>query len=147
MSESCNQLRIDVKSKIPYLIDAIRFWSMDSGMTPQLLINADSPEISLPLEQIQTHDGEVVLNVHDQAVDGFSYEDEFVVFKTRFSGRSFDVAIPFNAVIAIFTRETHEGLHLLALSQAEVSSEVDEGEEPAAKPTSPPGKPHLTLVK
>ena len=136
-------------SKIPYLIDAIRFWAIDSGYTPQLLIDADRPDVSIPYERIELPDGEVVLNVHERAVDDFDYHEGQVVFRTRFSGQSVNVAIPFEAVIAIFTRETHEGLHLQALSQAETDTDSDEGElqtEPE-KEVVGKGKPHLTVVK
>lgn len=137
-------------SKIPYLIDAIRFWAIDSGLTPQLLINADHPDVLIPYERIQLRDGEVVLNIHEQAVDGFDYHEGQVVFKTRFSGQSVDVAIPFEAVIAIFTRETHEGLHLQALSKAETDIDNEDKKVPSTAPankTVTKGKPHLTVIK
>ncbi len=123
---------------------------MDSGFTPQLLINADREDVAIPYEQIQVRDGEVVLNVHERAVDGFDYQEGQVVFRTRFSGQSFDVAIPFDAVIAIFTRETQEGIHLQALSQAESNSESEEQDTQIDEPQQvapTKGKPHLTVVK
>ncbi len=137
-------------SKVPYLIDAIRFWAIDSGYTPQLLINADRPDVLIPYERIQLRDGEVVLNIHEQAVDGFDYHEGQVVFRTRFSGQSVDVAIPFEAVIAIFTRETHEGLHLQALSKAETETDNEDSEVSSQSPVKhavAKGKPHLTVVK
>ncbi len=125
---------------------------MDSGYTPQLLISAGHSGVSLPFDQIEIREGEVILNVHEQAVSGFAYEDGRVEFKTRFAGRSFDVSIPFDAVIAVFTRETQEGLHLRALAEAESSiargedSEI-EAAQAESQPIAASGKPHLTLVK
>ncbi len=138
-------------SKIPYLIDAIRNWAIDSALTPQLLVDSKNSAIVLPLDQIKSGDGDsnIVLNIHEQAVDRFQYRDDHVVFRTRFSGRSFEVDIPFDAVIAVFTRETHEGLHLQAIARAE--TEVEDGEVMTdktpgkTKPAS--GKPHLKVVK
>ena len=123
---------------------------MDSNFTPQLLINADHPGVSIPFDRIQMKDSELVLNVHEQAVDGFYYQDDEILFKTRFSGQPFEVAIPFDAVIAVFTRETHEGLHLRSISRAEQSAEIDENatETPSDESSaSSLGKPHLTVVK
>jgi len=87
--------------------------------------------------------------VHEQAVDRFDYHEGQVVFRTRFSGQSVEVVIPFAAVIAIFTRETHEGLHLHAMSKAE-SEDTDaasQAETKTASKSARRAKPHLTVVK
>ncbi len=134
-----------VKSKIPYLTDAIRFWATDSGMTPQLLVNVRHPSVKLPFHLLkQKADKELILNVHERAVVGFRYEEEYVLFETRFSGQSFQVSIPFGALIAIFTRETQEGFYLLGLAHEEDSKEATaaESEQKFIR-----GKPNLTLVK
>lgn len=122
---------------------------MDSNFTPQLLINTDHPGVSIPFDRVQINDGELVLNIHEQAVNDYCYQGDEIIFKTRFSGQSFEVAIPFDAVVAVFTRESHEGLHLRAISRAEADPETQqkEMEDTVGETTPTPGKPHLTVVK
>ncbi len=118
-------------------------------MTPQLVINAGYPGVVIPVERVAVQGSEVILNIHEQAVSGYRYEDEEIVFKTRFSGRSYDVAIPFDAAIAIFTRETHEGLYLVPITQAESTAADEAIIAERAEQTGAPkaSKPHLKLVK
>lgn len=122
---------------------------MDSNFTPELLINANHSGVSIPFHRVQINDGKLVLNIHERAVNGFHYQDDLVVFKTRFSGQSFEVEIPFEAVIAVYSRETHEGLLLRAFSRAEGGEKADGTAAEASSDKSVPisGRPHLTVVK
>ena len=52
----------------PYLIRAIREWALDNGLTPQILVDADADGVEVPRSHV--NDGQIVLNIHDRAVDG-----------------------------------------------------------------------------
>ena len=131
-------------SKTPYLINAMRNWAMDSGQTPQLLVDVEFPGVKVPLEKISVEDGVVILNVHNRAINEFNMVDGWILFSTRFGGQAYSVNIPVEAVIAIFVRETLEGM---TFRQAVNQEDVKEKINTQPKDVRSSGKPHLKLVK
>ena len=128
---------------------------MDSGFTPQLLVEAGFPGLNVPLERIHVGNGIIVLNVHDRAIDSFEMTNEWIVFSARFRGEIHQVAIPLDAVIAIFTREDFDGLILRqdfdltatrAANESEDNLAADETDS-KSKPKKKPNKPNLRIVK
>ena len=120
----------------PYLIRAIYEWCIDGGRTPYLAVRVNE-QTEVPTSYVK--DGEIVLNVSPTAVRGLEMGNEWISFSGRFGGVSFDVLVPVNAVIGIFSKETGQGL---------VFQPVDAGPEPTEPPTEPkPAKPQLKLVK
>ena len=120
----------------PYLIRAIYEWCIDGGHTPYLAVRVNE-QTEVPASYVK--DGEIVLNVSPTAVRGLEMGNEWISFSGRFGGVSFDILVPVNAVIGIFSKETGQGL---------VFQPVDAGPEPT-KPTpeTKPTKPQLKLVK
>ncbi len=140
------------RSRRPYLIRAIYEWCVDNGHTPHLLVAADYPGVSVPLQFVQ--EGRITLNLSPMAVQALNIEDDPIWFSARFSGRPFDVIVPPGAVLAVFARENGEGLVF-----GEVEPPLGGGDQPGAPPVAPaptgsepePGKPkargHLRVVK
>lgn len=142
------------KSRRPYLIRAIYDWCVDNGHTPHLLVAADYPGVTVPLQFVQ--EGRITLNLSPMAVQALNIEDEPIWFSARFSGRPFDVIVPTGAVLAIFARENGEGLVF-----GEVEPPQAEGGQPPAMPApssptgsspdpdapKPKGRAHLRVVK
>ena len=120
----------------PYLIRAIYEWCIDGGHTPYLAVRVNE-QTEVPVSYVK--DGEIVLNVSPSAVRGLEMGNEWISFSGRFGGVSFDILVPVNAVIGIFSKETWQGL---------VFQAADAGPEPTEPPTEPkPTKPQLKLVK
>ena len=94
----------------PYLLRALYEWIADNGMTPHLLVDATKPGVQVPLHAVK--DGKVVLNVAERAVSGLEMSNEFIQFSARFGGVSHAVAVPVHAVLAIYARETGQGMAL-----------------------------------
>jgi stringent starvation protein B len=92
----------------PYLIRAVRDWAIDNGYTPQVLVDATGEGVAVPLEFVE--DGKIVLNVHDQAVQRAEWGNEWLRFYARFRGRETAVAIPVDAVLAVYARENGQGI-------------------------------------
>lgn len=92
----------------PYLIRAIREWAMDNGFTPEILVNAGIEQVVVPLDFVR--DGQIVLNVHERAIDAEDFNNEAVCFTARFQGSAMDVYIPTEAVMAIYARENRLGI-------------------------------------
>ena len=124
-------------SSRPYLIRAVREWIADNGLTPQMLVDVEVQGVVVPAQGVEN--GRIVLNVSANAVRGFHIGNERVEFDARFSGRSFHVDLPVQAVLAVVARENGVGMSF--------------PEERGAPPPAPPGagsraaRPALRVVK
>ena len=127
----------------PYLLRALNQWIADNGMTPHLLVDATVPGVQVPPQAV--HEGKVVLNIADRAVTRLSIDNEWVGFTARFGGVSQPVLVPMGAVLAIYARETGQGM---ALPDDPQAASPGEGPDP---PTTPddgaPRRSHLRVVK
>ena len=61
-------------SSRPYLIRAMYQWIVDNGMTPHLLVDAESKDCLVPHTLV--NDGKIVLNVAPMAVNVLVLGDE-----------------------------------------------------------------------
>lgn len=139
------------RSRRPYLIRAIYEWCVDNGHTPHLLVAADYPGVTVPLQYVQ--EGRITLNLSPMAVQSLSVEDDPIWFSARFSGRPFDVIVPTGAVLAIFARENGEGLVFGEVEPPQGGGDLPSppvSPSPApteTEPAKPKGRGHLRVVK
>lgn len=112
---------VPMTSHRPYLLRALYEWIADNGMTPHLLVDATRPEVRVPMSAVK--DGRIVLNVADRAVSGLEMTNDLIRFSARFGGVSQSVSVPVGAVLAIYARETGQGMAL----PDEVSGENSHG--------------------
>lgn len=94
----------------PYLLRALYEWIADNGMTPHLLVDATRADVQVPKGAVK--DGRIVLNIADRAVSGLEMSNELIRFSARFGGVSQTVSVPVGAVLAIYARETGQGMAL-----------------------------------
>lgn len=94
----------------PYLLRALYEWIADNGMTPHILVDAQQPGVQVPTHTVK--DGRVVLNIAERAVAKLQLDNESVRFTARFGGVSHPVSVPIAAVLAIYARETGQGMAL-----------------------------------
>ncbi|HEX2082041.1 MAG TPA: ClpXP protease specificity-enhancing factor [Xanthomonadaceae bacterium] len=99
-----------MSSHRPYLLRALWEWIADNGMTPHLLVDATQPGVRVPPHTIK--DGKVVLNIADRAVAKLEMGNDAVSFSARFAGVSHAVVVPISAILAIYARETGQGMAL-----------------------------------
>ena len=146
----------------PYLIRAIHEWCSDNGLTPYIAVSVNE-QVRVPREHVRN--GEIVLNVGMLATDKLQITNQDITFHARFSGRVHDIMVPIDNVVAIYAKETgngmafevpkplaHSDVQLAAVDQsapedlpAEVADPADGSPEPPSRP--PGGRPHLTRVK
>lgn len=128
----------------PYLLRALYEWIAENGMTPHLLVDAQQPSVQVPASAVK--DGKVVLNIAGRAVTRLELGNEAVTFSARFGGVSQSVMVPMAAVLAIYARETGQGM---ALPDDIIGASPD-------NPTPPPGpadaavggkRSHLRIIK
>lgn len=134
----------------PYLLRALAEWIADNDMTPHLLVDATQAGVQVPSSVVK--EGKVVLNIAQRAVVRLQIDNDSVSFSARFGGVSFPVMVPIAAVMAIYARETGQGMALpddIGLPQG--GGDGDEPPtpfSPAPDQGSAPGKrPHLRVVK
>jgi len=132
----------------PYLIRALHQWAMDAGFTPQLAVDATQPGVQVPAGYVR--DGQIVLNVHPQSVHQLEIGNDTISFFARFSGKSEPVVVPVRAVLAVYARETGQGMmfgledDVADAAEAPTRALGEGGDEPD-KPGK--GRPKLKVVK
>lgn len=127
-------------SSRPYLIRAMYQWIVDNGMTPHLLVDAESKDCLVPHALV--NDGKIVLNVAPMAVNGLVLGDEEVSFSARFDGKPDALSFPVSSVLAIYARENGQGM---MFSESDDSGVMDSDNEPDPDPVKP--KPTLRVIK
>src|SRR3970282_1753503 len=110
----------------PYLLRALYEWIADNGMTPHLLVDATRPSVQVPMHAVK--DGKIVLNIAERAVSRLDMSNDTIRFSARLGGVSHSVSVPVGAVLAIYARETGQGM---ALPDDALASDDDEAFESA----------------
>jgi stringent starvation protein B len=142
-------------SQQPYFLRALYEWCVDSGLTPYLTVRVDA---HTRVPQGYVRDGRIVLNVGPSAVRNIQMDNDWVTFSARFGGVSHAIEVPTGNVLAIYAKETGEGMSFEALSTdagadqalpaASPSEETDPQSQGDSEPPQPPrGKPQLRVVK
>jgi len=146
MSEEFSRM----SSHRPYLLRALVEWINDNQMTPHLLVDAGLPDVQVPSSAIK--DGRVVLNIAERAVVRLHIDNEGISFTARFGGVSYPVQVPMAAVLAVYARETGQGMALPDDLPGTGGAGPDDDHEPPTPTTpddapSPTKRPHLRVVK
>ena len=97
-----------MRPKRPYLLRAIYDWIVDSGLTPYVLVQVDGADVVVPQDYVE--DGRIVLNISPNAVRGLSMEGDALSFSGRFAGTPFNVVAPMRSVLAVYAKESGEGM-------------------------------------
>jgi len=95
-------------SSRPYLIRALYEWIVDNDATPYVLVDALVSGVEVPEQHIQ--DNKIVLNIAPMAVEALTLGDDAISFSARFSGKSINLLVPTEAVLAIYARENGQGM-------------------------------------
>ena len=149
----------DMTSSKPYLFRAMLEWIEDNGLTPHIIVDANVPNVMVPLEYVQ--DGEIVLNVSSSSVKLYNSNNDEFSFNASFAGRYQDIFLPITSIKAVFARENQQGLffsekQVPVLSDEQVDSldsQIDAAEhepevkEKAGKKSTGKKASHLTVIK
>jgi len=96
-----------ITSTRPYLLRALHEWCSDNGLTPYLAVQVDA-SVQVPVAFVQ--DGHIVLNVSYDATSALHMGNDYISFKARFGGKPHDIMLPVGRVVAIYARETGQGM-------------------------------------
>ena len=139
-----------MKSRRPYLLRAMHEWISDSNCTPHIVVDAGVSGVEVPRQFVQ--DGKIVLNVSWSATGQLQMGNDELGFNGRFGGVSMHVRIPVAAVLAIYARETGQGMIFADDGEDAAGAEQSPGgpQGPQPEPTPPKdggGRPKLKVVK
>lgn len=140
-------------SSRPYLLRALYEWIVDNDHIPYIVVDARMPGVVVPPEHVK--DGQITLNIAPHAVQGLSLGNAEVRFSARFGGRAFTVRAPVQAVLAIYDRETGQGMGFPPETMPGEMVGESAGDHPAVgvpgpeetPPTPPRRGGHLRRVK
>jgi stringent starvation protein B len=130
------------KSTKPYLIRAIHEWCSDSGLTPYITVQVNA-DTRVPAEHVKN--GEIVLNVGNDAAHRLTIGNDRIQFAARFNGVSRECSIPVEAVTGVFAKENGQGLFFPREADAAAAAPAPETTPPATSPIG--GKPKLQVIK
>ena len=125
----------NLPSAKPYLLRGMVQWMEDNGLTPQMLVDATQPGVSVPQEHIKA--GKIVLNIAARATVRRDMANEHVSFGARFGGVAREVWVPMAAVLAVYARENGQGM----------TFPTEETDTPPSAPEPTPERPKLRVVK
>ena len=120
-------------------------WICDSSCTPHIVVDAGAPGVEVPRQFVR--DGKIILNVSWSATDKLRMTNDEVSFSGRFGGSAFEVRVPLRAVLAIYARESGQGM---IFTEDEAGTATSPGEPPEPpKPVPPPSgkRARLKVVK
>lgn len=155
----------NMSSTKPYLIRAFYEWILDNDMTPLILVDTDYEDVDVPTHYIR--DGQIVLNISMTAVKELVINNDAISFDARFDGRAYNIYVPVESIVAIYTRENGKGTIFQENHEGEALNYADTKESapkpaltattnlniPATKEKSKSSKsktkskPHLTVIK
>jgi stringent starvation protein B len=128
-----------VKSRRPYLLRAMHEWISDSDCTPHIVVDASMKGVDVPRQYVR--DGKIVLNLSWSATGQLSMGSDEICFNGRFGGASMTVRIPVDAVLAVYARETGQGMIFAEDESGPPPQPPETTEPPKDRPPEPPQKP------
>ncbi|MBV1906745.1 MAG: ClpXP protease specificity-enhancing factor [Pseudomonadales bacterium] len=91
-----------------YLLKALYDWVLDNECTPYIVVSTESKNIQIPSGYDENN--RIVLNISPNAVRHFGISQHTICFESRFAGQAHAISAPVGAVIAIYAKETGEGM-------------------------------------
>lgn len=132
-------------SSRPYLLRALNDWILDNDMTPHVLVDASVEGVVVPDRTVQN--GKVVLNISPQAVKDLDIGNDYLSFVARFSGVTSGIIIPVGAILAVYARESGQGM-MFQQDETEVAAgDEDSAEALAEEKTEKGRRGHLKVIK
>ena len=103
--------------KRPYLLNAIHAWLLDNNETPYISVDADGDIGSIPESAVK--DGVVVLNVSPTAIESLDIGLDTMSFYCRFNGVRTSINLPMRSILAIYGKESGQGIEFDKLEYPE----------------------------
>ena len=92
----------------PFLFQAYYNWILENKITPHLLVDCNFPGVKVPKAYVK--DGNIILSLLPEAIDGLKFQKRGISFKARFKGVSEDIFVPYVAMDQLIALETGSAL-------------------------------------
>ena len=135
-----------MNSPTAHLVNATIEWLLENDCTPFVYVDAEVEGVRLPFEYVE--EGRIVLNISPTSVNALTVQQDRMTFKTRFSGFSYFIDLPIDAILMIYAKENGQGVAFEGGQLKEVNylpSEPQKAELFELKPKK--RKPELRVVK
>jgi stringent starvation protein B len=90
------------------LLRALYEWLVDNDDVTYVLVDATCAGVMVPSEHVK--DGQIVLNIGPEAVRDLHMEQDYVMCSSRFGGRAFELYLPMAGILAVYGRDTRQGM-------------------------------------
>ena len=124
------------------LFNAVYDWILENGYAPYVLADTSFDRVSVPREYSQND--RIILNTHPRSVEGMIANEEGLSFMARFNGISRPVILPAESILALYARETNQGV---AFHGNFMVTELLQDMPPVPVQSPRPNRPQLKLVK
>jgi stringent starvation protein B len=111
-----------------YVAKATYEWLTDHGFTPYMLVDTEYEGVIVPTKYIDD-EKKILLDLSPQAIQNFQITDHKVTFEATFDGEFMSLAIPIEAVLEVFSKETEQGMYAREFG---FGISVNEGEDDEA---------------
>ena len=109
-----------------YIVRALLDWVLDNTCTPYIVLSTESAEVLVP--EGYSENNQIVLNISPSAVQGLEISKDGISFQSRFSGKAYAIFAPIGCILAIYAKETGEGMVF----------DLEEGERQASDKSAEP---------
>lgn len=130
---------------------------LENSGTPYILVNVDDiNKVRVPMQYVK--DGKIVLNISMIAANNLFISENGIQFGARFSGKHYNIDVPLENVMAIYAKESGEGIFfdsdLPPMAQAMVAEKLQKQPEAnlsnsgtVSVQSEQPKRPALRVVK
>lgn len=137
-----------LSSQKPYLLRAMYAWMVDNQLIPHIVIA--EPAKSGHMAGVPAHlleQDNLTLNISPAATQSLVINNDVIEFHARFAGQSHHVLVAIAAVVAIYDRDSQQGLSLPLedlLDNASITETLSNENRDKVSKTKPS---HLKIVK
>ena len=103
--------------KRPYLLKAFHAWLLDNEETPY--VSVDAKDDIGPVPESAVKDGIVVLNLSPVAIESLDIGLDALSFYCRFNGVRTSINLPIQSILAIYGKESGQGIEFDKLEYPE----------------------------
>ena len=124
----------------PYILRATYQWCLDFGFSPciQAIV---CPTTRVPRDYVES--GMIILNISPIATHKLDLTNNDISFTGRFAGSAMEIWVPIENVLAIFSKETGQGVTFKNLPK----SDQESGQQSGISNSENPGKDHLVMLE
>ena len=125
----------------PYILRATYQWCLDFGFSP-CIQSIVCPNTRVPRDYVEK--GMIILNISPIATHKLDLTNNDISFTGRFAGTAMEIWVPVKNVLAIFAKETGQGVTFENTPRSEHKSAQQSG---ISKNENTSGRDHLVIIE